>query len=262
MHSYSIIGNGNLASFLLHRLQSAGNWKAEGLWCRNVQHAENLLNKFNLTRYTQLYDIPDKEDHYCFLAVSDQAIAEIAAHLQFKKTILVHHSGTTPISAIAGAAVQHAVIWPLYSIVQPLQAVPEDVPLLFACGQKETEGKLYPLLNALSTQYYPVTEGQRKDLHLCAVLCNNFTHHLMVISREICQTNELPFKLLQPIIKQTLRRIDDAEEIKPLQSGPAVRRDDNTIGMHLELLKDHPEWQAVYQSLTRSIRKMYSRSEE
>jgi hypothetical protein len=43
-----------------------------------------------------------------------------------------------------------------------------------------------------------------------------------------------------------------------LQTGPAIRHDEGTVERHLALLKAHPEWQDLYQAMTRSIQQFYA----
>ena len=45
------------------------------------------------------------------------------------------------------------------------------------------------------------------------------------------------------------------------QTGPAIRYDENVIGKHLEALASHPEWQDLYERISKSIHNDKLRSE-
>ena len=69
---------------------------------------------------------------------------------------------------------------------------------------------------------------------------------------EYCNREGLNFKLLIPLIQETAFRV---QTLSPSQSqtGPAIRRDDNTIEKHLELLEKHPDLKAIYELMSKSI---------
>ena len=39
-----------------------------------------------------------------------------------------------------------------------------------------------------------------------------------------------------------------------MQTGPAIRGDQETIDRHLRLLEKHPEWQAIYRLVSQDIK--------
>lgn len=94
-------------------------------------------------------------------------------------------------------------------------------------------------------------------MHLAAVFCNNFSNHLITICKKYCEDESLDFSLLQPLMKETFYRLENmnAEE---LQTGPAIRGDEETMMKHLYLLKSYPEMRKVYQLLSESIEKYSS----
>jgi hypothetical protein len=75
------------------------------------------------------------------------------------------------------------------------------------------------------------------------------------LAAEIMRENGLDFQLLFPLIQETAKRIENSDNPMLLQTGPAVRNDVKTIRKHLDLLKNHPDLQELYQILTQSISK-------
>ncbi|HEY0899012.1 MAG TPA: DUF2520 domain-containing protein, partial [Sphingobacteriaceae bacterium] len=93
---------------------------------------------------------------------------------------------------------------------------------------------------------------QRRALHVAAVFACNFTNHLYALASGILQKNELDFDLLRPLIRETAEKVQTflPEEV---QTGPAVRGDQQTMNKHLELLQDNPELLELYRKLSQSI---------
>jgi hypothetical protein len=92
----------------------------------------------------------------------------------------------------------------------------------------------------------------RLKLHLAGVLVNNFTNHLYALTEDFCRQEGIDFDLLLPLIKETAGRLS---HFRPRQSqtGPAVRRDNNTIKKHLELLNNHNDIKELYKLFTNKI---------
>lgn len=258
--SFSIIGTGNMAYFLAHKL-SQSRMTLKGVWGRNVFHSEVLAQQFGSKTYNSLSEIEDKEHHFCFIAVSDTAIATIANQLHFEQTTLIHTSGASSINEIILASKKCAVFWPIYSIAKETLIDTTNIPIAIEASSVEIEQSVMELALGVSNKAFKTNENERMRLHLAAVFANNFTNHLVALSQEICKNEGIPFEHLQPIITQTCERLK-SNAAKTVQSGPAKRDDKMTMQKHLELLKSTPDIALLYQSLSASIRKMYKGNEE
>jgi hypothetical protein len=95
------------------------------------------------------------------------------------------------------------------------------------------------------------------SLHLSAVLVNNFSNHLYTLAKDYCAQQELDFRLLFPLIKETADRLE-AGDPTGWQTGPAVRNDEATMQQHLQLLESNPTLANIYQLFSESIRAYYS----
>jgi predicted short-subunit dehydrogenase-like oxidoreductase (DUF2520 family) len=75
---------------------------------------------------------------------------------------------------------------------------------------------------------------------------------MFTAGKEVTLKSGLPFEVLKPLIFET---VEKALESGPenAQTGPAVRRDANTIEKHMELLSFSPELKNIYSEITRSI---------
>ena len=100
---------------------------------------------------------------------------------------------------------------------------------------------------------YEADSEQRKYLHLAAVFCCNFANHCYALSEKLLKENGgLPFDVMLPLIDETARKVHELSPQKA-QTGPAVRWDTNVMEKQLQLLKDKPELQDIYNVLSKSI---------
>lgn len=257
--TYYIVGTGNTAWFMAKRLMKAGH-SCLGIYGRNEDKAKQLAAAINAPVLAELQDIQDDADA-CILAITDNAIEEVAAHFSLQNTTLIHTAGSVGRMVLEPYAQHAGIIWPVYSIVKDSLPLHREIPIVIKGTTEHSEDVLKRLVNAMSDICYTISWEQRQWLHLCAVLSNNFVNHLMSISEEICNKQRIPFSLLYPIVNQTTDRIKQASP-KNLQTGPAKRHDVNTLQKHMELLSANPEWARLYESVTSSIDKMYRKDKE
>lgn len=257
--TFYIVGTGNTAWFLATRLVKSGH-TCKGVYGRNIVHATELADAVNAPSLDRISDIKDDADA-CILAITDHAITEVASGFSFKHTVLIHTAGSVSREALEPYAENAGVLWPIYSIVRDNLPLHNNVPIAVTGNNAYTDHILQQLASSVTDISYTVSWEQRQWLHLCAVLCNNFTNHMMAVSEEICHSQHIPFSLLYPIISQTADRVSQASP-RVLQTGPAKRGDMITIEKHLQLLQQNQDWQELYKALTASIDKMYNKDKE
>ena len=109
---------------------------------------------------------------------------------------------------------------------------------------------------AVSRKVYQASSVERMQLHLAAVFGCNFVNHLCHISAQIAQQAGFDFEALSPLILETIRKAIVSGNPGTVQTGPAVRGDHEVMRKQMELLAAHPEWQAIYATLSENIGKM------
>jgi predicted short-subunit dehydrogenase-like oxidoreductase (DUF2520 family) len=249
--TFSIIGTGNIAWFFGKRLVTERH-RCTGVYSRNTVAAKQLGDALIADKYGAIADVKDGDADVCFLAISDKAIHEVAAQLSFKNTMLVHTAGAVSLDSISGAAIDCAVLWPVYSILKNSLPNHRNIPCAWEASTTKAGKYIQSIGHAITDMLFEAKYEQRKWLHLSAVISNNFINHLMAICEQVCAENNLPFSTLLPIIEQTFDRIKN-DSPKNLQTGPAIRHDSTTIEEHIALLSNHPHWQKVYEAVTDSI---------
>lgn len=248
-----ILGAGNVAKHLYTAFKQAPNIRVRQLYSRNKTDWTRFLGESSTVTVTDDWTSLANADLY-LLAVSDAAVAELSRQLPFTGCLVAHTSGNLPL-AVGSDRNRRAVFYPLqtFSKDRPLQY--SQIPFCLEAESEPDFQLLETLAAALSAPSYRLSSGQRQPLHLAAVFANNFTNHLYHLAAEICQSHQLPFRLLQPLICETAQKIASISPYQA-QTGPARRNDRQTLAAHQKQLQDETQRQ-LYQHLTDSILKTY-----
>lgn len=248
--NYTLIGSGNMATFVAARMQAAGH-TCVGAWSRNPASIATLCSEFGLpqlTDFTEIHDGPDA----VILAVSDAAIPELAKRLEMRHSVVIHTAGSVPLNAIAIAGAHTAVAWPVYSIRKTALPQHRAFPAIIEASSTRALEVVREFAKALCDTAYEANPEERRWLHLAAVMGNNFVNHLLGVTTELCTQHQLPVSLLQPLIEQTVASIR-TQAPATIQTGPARRHDLGTMARHEAMLEKHPDWQTLYGAISASI---------
>ncbi|WP_276497628.1 Rossmann-like and DUF2520 domain-containing protein [Pontibacter litorisediminis] len=249
----ALIGAGNVGWHLAQALQAAGH-TITTVNSRSAAQREELAQLLPQAQPIATLDLLSIAADVVLVAVPDAALAAVAGALQVKPgTVVAHTSGSQPLSVLAPVqGARTGVFYPLQTFSKTKAVDLRQVPILLEATDEETLQLLQRLAQSISNTVEAVTSGARKQLHLAAVFACNFTNHLLGISRQLLQEANLPHHLLQPLIQETIAK---AMQHNPytVQTGPAIRHDQNVIEEHLHLLQQHPHLQEIYRLLTQSI---------
>src|SRR4051812_11909673 len=112
----SIIGTGNVATQLALGLEHIG-LVVDEVYGRNATSLKQLIQKLYVSEPKTDLDFSDSQASVIFVCVSDSAIAEIAQQVIVPDgCILVHTSGSVPLTALARYHDRVGVFYPLQSI--------------------------------------------------------------------------------------------------------------------------------------------------
>jgi predicted short-subunit dehydrogenase-like oxidoreductase (DUF2520 family) len=244
-----IVGAGNVAHCYGHLLKLHGHQILQVI-SRRKENAAELAGLLQASATDDLLDIDMEADIY-LLAVSDSAIPELNDQLRLGKRIVAHTAGAVSLDAINKISTNTGVIYPLQSLRKEVKSFP-PIPLLLETNTDEALRRLQSIAQSISPNIEMVNSEQRLKLHLAAVLCNNFTNHLIARAKNYCEQSGLDFALLQPIIKETFQRLDKYPP-ESVQTGPALRKDELTMAKHRALLEGQEYLQLIYQVMSDSI---------
>ncbi len=223
------------------------------VWSRTAAHAATAAAQFGAETVADIADINPDSDLY-LIAVSDNAIADVAARLPRVNGVVVHTSGATPLEAIKAPGRQCGVLWSPQTFVT---GVPMDYSELIFCieaDSPDTAGKIERMTSLVTSHIHHVDSRQRLTCHTAAVMVSNFGNALNALAEQLLRTEGSDLSLLRPIIKQTAAKADHGD-LWSLQTGPAARGDNATIEAHRRLLSDTaPNLLPLYDLFTQIIK--------
>ncbi|GHA68894.1 Rossmann-like and DUF2520 domain-containing protein [Pontibacter akesuensis] len=248
----TFIGAGNVAWHLAQALHAAGH-TITAIYSRNAAQRDALAGKVAAAAIVSL-DLREEVAEVVLIAVPDAALAAVAAEIKVKSgTVVAHTSGSQPLAILAAVAGAKAgVFYPLQTFSKAKAVDFAQVPLLLEAKDAEALESLQALAQSISKTVETVDSEARKQLHLAAVFACNFTNHLLGISQQLLEQAGLPIALLRPLLQETIAKAMQQHPFT-VQTGPAIRHDDNVIQAHLHMLQQQPRWQDLYRLLTQSI---------
>lgn len=230
IQSITIIGNGNVA------------------WQYNNVMVKLGINVNCISSRGEIRE-EDLNSDLIIIAVSDKAIEEVAGKLSIKDSMLVHTSGTVDIEVLKSAE-NYGIFYPLQTITKGIQIDFLNVPLCIDANNEKSLISLKLLAKRLTDKVYEINTSQRQELHLAAVFANNFTNHLLGISKQILERKNIPFDIIFPLIDQTIVK---AKQNNPfdVQTGPAKRQEMAIMENHKSRLDD--DEREIYEILSKKI---------
>lgn len=244
-----IIGTGNTASVLGRKLKAAGHEIVQ-VYGRDSRAASDLAYELD-TESTNYWNVVNRNAHLYILAVSDIAIAEVIEELRLPGSTVVHTAASVSREVLRPASGHYGVLYPLQSLRKENRELP-DIPVIIDASDDETLGLLDELAHSISDRVVVAGDEERAKLHLAAVFCNNFANHLYALTEAYCRKEGIDFTLLLPLIKETGERLAHMTPADS-QTGPAIRKDANTIERHRQMLQSHPGLLSFYELFTASI---------
>jgi len=249
----TIIGSGNVATILSKVIINKG-FSINQVFSKSKINAEILIKKLATNQQIKATDniaeIDNTSDIY-IICVKDDAIATVVNQFLFKDKLIVHTSGSVDITVFNGFN-QFGVFYPLQTFSKDKDADVANVPFCIEGNSKQTTQLLIDLATSFSNKVYEINSEQRKVLHLAAVFACNFTNYMYAVAAKITTKNNINFDILKPLIIETAKKIE-YQLPKEAQTGPAKRKDFNTIQKHLQMLEDNDELKEIYQLISSRI---------
>ncbi|WP_259066928.1 Rossmann-like and DUF2520 domain-containing protein [Mucilaginibacter sp. X4EP1] len=246
----TIIGSGNVATHLAAAFKNAGH-RIMQVYSRDMQHAALLAYHVGAEPVDSLNQINSETDLFV-ISIKDDVIGQIAEKLSSYNKLIVHTSGATHLEAIQAFTPNAGVFYPLQTLSKTKEVDFRTVPICIEGADEQITGQLIELAQTISNKVYRVNSAQRKVLHLAAVFACNFPNYLYGVAQQLLAKNEMDFDLLRPLILETAQKVQDHPPAD-VQTGPAVRNDQQTMAMHLAMLGDEPALKVIYELLSQEI---------
>lgn len=245
MIKVSIVGTGNIS----HHLAKVFSEASEVELIEVLESRSLSIESLSHTN-SQKFEGPD----LYILAVSDDAIAPVAAQFKGSSRLVVHTSGSVSLESLSFLE-RSGVFYPLQTFSKHREIDFERIPICLEASKQNDLELLRTLATSVSDTVHNISSEERKTLHLAAVFVNNFTNHLYAIGHQLCATRDLPFNLLRPLIRETAHKIEQLDPIEA-QTGPARRNDLKTLERQLEQLPSE-QLKEIYTLLTQSIQEIH-----
>ena len=244
----TLVGSGNVAFVLGKLLISAGHSIKE-VFGRNTETL-NSISRLTGAKIKRNFSDVDKKTGICIIAVSDSSIAGVAEQIEAGDKLVVHTSGAVSKEALSRFA-NYGVLYPLQSLRKEMDIIP-PIPFFIDANFEENILLLQQAAASTGNVVSRAGDDERLRYHIAAVLSSNFTNHLYAVTQRFCEAENISFANLLPLINETAQRLHyfPAEQ---MQTGPAVRNDENTIQLHLQALKPYPDIESLYRLLSKSI---------
>lgn len=244
------IGAGNLATHLSLVLKSQGHDILQ-VYSRTEESAKSLADKLNADYVNSIERLRNDADLY-FVALKDSVVDEVLSEFDFQNKLLVHCSGSLPLSILDKFSKNSGVLYPLQTFSKNRKIEFAKIPVFVESNSTKNEAILLALGKTISNDVRLLNSEKRKALHISAVLACNFVNHMYALAAQFLENKAIPFEVLQPLIEETAKKV---QEMHPsvAQTGPAVRFDENIINHHLEQLNEFPVHQELYNSISKSI---------
>lgn len=245
-----IIGSGNVASVLGRLIKKAGHDVLQVL-SRSDENSGSLAAELGAESANNKEEISREGDFY-LVAVTDSALNDIDQSCNFGSKLVVHTAGAVPMDVLKKSAVNYGVMYPLQSLRKEHPVLQGDIPLLIDGNSPGVFSAIEQFALSISSNVTPTTDAQRLKLHIAAVFVNNFTNHLYMLASDYCNKEGLDFKMLLPLITETVLRLKD-QMPADVQTGPAARKDITTLDKHLRELSVYPALRNIYLKMSDSI---------
>jgi len=253
-----ILGAGNVAWHLAFQISRIGIFTIQ-LYCRNKSSIKDFED-FGITEFVHdIKDIDTSASLY-IICVNDDNILTLAKSLDFNMSssqILVHTSGAQEAEILKIVSVNYGCIWPVQTLSKGIPLTNDILPFIVTSSDKMTKVSLFNFLNYISHSVHYMDDSQKSNMHMGAVVVNNFSYHLWILIKDFCKNENIDFNILSPLIEETMHKtLIDTNQTG--QTGPARRHDNKTIEKHKVALINHSELYDLYTVFTESIKKRYN----
>lgn len=253
INKVAIVGTGNIAWHLSDILIKS-DVQVSCIAARNYKLAAELAELTN-SKATDLKSLCKNAD-LVIIAVSDDAIAEVAQQIPEGDYIVVHTSGSVSIDVFADKYKNFGVLYPIQSFSKSKKVDIKKIPILIEGNNTQTAIQLESFARKFSARVEIMDSDMRGYLHLSAVIANNFVNFLAAKSYDFLESNDIDGSLLQPLLQETIDRLK-THHPREMQTGPAKRNDNKVIDKHLKQLESNPKLQSLYRLISQQIIEEY-----
>lgn len=247
----TIVGSGNLAEALAAAIAHTDGLRLT-IASRNARRGSAIARATSAACVPP--DAPLTDTDLCIIAVSDTAIADVAAALRLPESAtVVHTSGATPLDVLPERFAGRGSFYPFQTFTAGRAVDFTEIPIFIEAGDESTASALEEFAGLLSRRVARADSQMRRRIHLAGVFACNFANCMFGIGSDIVHEAGFGFDILRPLIAETTAKAIAAREPREVQTGPAVRGDEASQRRHLELLADEVQLTEIYKLISNCI---------
>ncbi len=170
-------------------------------------------------------------------SVIKDKVKEIEKDLS-EKHILVHCSGFFPASILKNSKTDRLVsLHPAFSFSKPLDFFPENIFWAY-----QGDGALFNYFSSLVSKWNgkvkSISENQKAFYHIACVFASNFPVVSLLIAEKLFEKSGIKFSdVKQGLVKPVCEKVKKDIRLNDILTGPAKRKDTETILKEIEVLK-------------------------
>ncbi len=252
-YKFVVIGAGNLGTRMSIALDSVGHKALQNI-NRSEEKGKMLAEKLGAAFYHEVNIHKDAD--IVFIATNDDSIPGIISEISTFDGLIVHVSGSTPISVFESYVRNYGVFYPLQSFTADVEVDFKNIPLLIEASDPVNLAILNQTANSISENVFVMDSDTRLKCHLAAVIAANFSNHFIALGEAMLKEANLPKDIIHPLIDEMFLKIRKYGAYKA-QTGPARRNDIVILEKHKEALKNKPGLQNLYTFVSDSIINSY-----
>lgn len=242
------IGYGRLAKHLVPAIQAA-DIEINQWYVRNESFHDEIRNLFRVDPVSHITELNEDSD-LIIMMVSDHAIDDISQALNLEHTLICHTSGMTSVNAIAQT--ERGIFYPLNTFSGLDHSWNCETPIFIQATNHEAYTLLRQLAKKISSNVQLLDESTMPIIHTAAVVSQNFSNHLIAQAETLLESHGQNRKVILPLLESMISNLK-LNPARSNQTGPAIRRDQETIEKQIDLLQKNKSLLYIYKSLTRSI---------
>ncbi len=246
-----IIGSGNLAEALASAI-ARSEAELVQIFARNPERGPEVARKAAAAWTSDPSELA-RADIY-LLAVSDRAVAELAASLPLpEEAVVAHTAGCVPLEALPARFARRAVFYPLQTFTAGRAVDFGPIPVFLEASTPELLAEMEEFAGLLTRTVLRAGSAERARIHLAGVFACNFVNAMYAAGERMVGEAGLGFGVLKPIVAETAAKACAAAHPCEVQTGPAVRGDRATQERHAALLADDALLLETYRDISRYI---------
>jgi predicted short-subunit dehydrogenase-like oxidoreductase (DUF2520 family) len=249
----SIIGSGNVGHHLAKELSKVGI-EITHVSGHNAQSDLELANEIGAGVCT-IENLP--KDQLAIVCVRDEAISKVLNELD-ESIPAAYTSGSIQINNLPKRKYL-GVFYPLQTFTKDSEVKISEVPFFIEATNTDFSNRLMKLALTISDNVNLASSTERKNMHVAAVMVNNFTNHILHQAKTYSDDHNIDFKHFLPLLYETVNKLKSDTPFNA-QTGPARRGDQETIEDHLSSLEGQS--QEIYKLITESIKNTYPKNDK